>query len=64
VTASFAQRRKTIMNNLLNWYGKTPAHRAILTAAFSQAGVAPTARAETVSIAEFIVLSKKLSEQK
>lgn len=64
VTASFAQRRKTIMNNLLNWYGKTPAHRAILTAAFSQAGVAPTARAETVSIAEFIVLSKKLSGQK
>lgn len=64
VTACFAQRRKTIMNNLLNWYGRTPEHRATLTAALSHAGVAPTARAETVSIPEYRALSEKLKPQK
>ncbi|MCI2172450.1 16S rRNA (adenine(1518)-N(6)/adenine(1519)-N(6))-dimethyltransferase RsmA [Schleiferilactobacillus perolens] len=64
VRASFAQRRKQIMNNLLNWYGRTPAKRVILTDVLSKAGVAPTDRAETVSIPEFITISRELSEKK
>lgn len=62
VRAAFAQRRKTILNNL------RAAARVLelsepVTAALENAGVAPQRRAETLSLAEFAALCKALGAQ-
>ncbi len=56
IDAAFAQRRKTIRNSMsANGYEKDA-----LDAAFAAAGISPTARAETLSTADFIRLAAAL----
>lgn len=60
VQASFAQRRKTIWNNLLSWVGKD--RRELLAEALAQSGIDPVRRGETLSLDEFAHLSRTLYE--
>jgi len=53
--ASFAQRRKTILNNLINFIGKE--QKAELEVALNAAGIDPKRRGETLSLEEFARLS-------
>ena len=56
IDAAFAQRRKTIRNSMsANGYEKDA-----LDAAFAATGISPTARAETLSTADFIRLAAAL----
>lgn len=58
VDAAFAQRRKTIRNSMsANGFDK-----GALDAAFERCGIAPTARAETLSTAEFVALARALAQ--
>ncbi|WP_209853008.1 16S rRNA (adenine(1518)-N(6)/adenine(1519)-N(6))-dimethyltransferase RsmA [Paenibacillus sediminis] len=59
VQSSFAQRRKTISNNLKNRYF-SGGERAELDRLLNEAGIAPNRRAETLSIEEFANLSNIL----
>lgn len=57
VDAAFAQRRKTIRNSMsANGFAKQA-----LDAAFEQTGIAPTARAETLSVEDFVRLAVELA---
>lgn len=57
IDAAFAQRRKTIRNSMsAKGYDK-----AALDAAFEAAGISPTARAETLSVQDFIRLAQALA---
>lgn len=58
VQASFAQRRKTLANNLTAFVGKE--HREALVALLEGIGVAPVRRGETLSIKEFGAVSEAL----
>ncbi|GIP36324.1 16S rRNA (adenine(1518)-N(6)/adenine(1519)-N(6))-dimethyltransferase RsmA [Paenibacillus sp. J2TS4] len=59
VQAAFAQRRKTIANNLLaRFYGK--GERARLEKILESAGIDPTRRGETLSIHEYARLSNQI----
>ncbi len=58
VRMAFAQKRKTLSNNL-RAAGYAPAE---ITAALGQAGVPPQARAESITIDSFALLSKLLAE--
>ncbi|MFD1393083.1 16S rRNA (adenine(1518)-N(6)/adenine(1519)-N(6))-dimethyltransferase RsmA [Lacticaseibacillus jixianensis] len=60
VRGSFAARRKTLWNNLTNLFGKDDATKAKLTAALASVAVAPSARAETLSIPQFADLAEAL----
>jgi 16S rRNA (adenine1518-N6/adenine1519-N6)-dimethyltransferase len=53
---SFGQKRKTLWNNLKSKYPK-----ARLTAALAEAGVKPTARAETLSLAKSAAIFRALN---
>lgn len=58
VEAAFAQRRKTIRNSMsANRFGKDE-----LDAAFAATGIAPAARAETLSVEDFIRLAEVLAD--
>jgi 16S rRNA (adenine1518-N6/adenine1519-N6)-dimethyltransferase len=59
--ASFAQRRKTLWNNLLTKFGKD--HKDQLILALERSGIDPVRRGETLSIAEFAMLAEKLQEE-
>lgn len=59
VDAAFAQRRKTIRNSM----GSNGFEKAALDRAFELCGVAPTARAETLTTSTFIELAGALSVQ-
>ncbi|MDM8274866.1 16S rRNA (adenine(1518)-N(6)/adenine(1519)-N(6))-dimethyltransferase RsmA [Enorma phocaeensis] len=56
VDAAFAQRRKTIRNSM----GANGFDKRALDAAFESADIAPTARAETLSVEDFIRLARAL----
>lgn len=59
VQASFAQRRKTIYNNLgAQFFSKENKKQAEII--LLESGIEPSRRAETVSIAEYAVLSRNL----
>lgn len=60
VQSSFAQRRKTLMNNLSSWLGKD--RREQLTSLLEQIGIDPGRRGETLSLDEFAKLSTTLHE--
>ena len=60
VQASFAQRRKTIHNNLSSWLGKN--HREALTGVLQTLGIEPVRRGETLSLEEFGSLADALLE--
>ncbi|WP_276357713.1 16S rRNA (adenine(1518)-N(6)/adenine(1519)-N(6))-dimethyltransferase RsmA [Cohnella caldifontis] len=59
VHAAFAQRRKTIANNLAAISGKE--RKAELTALLAEIGIAPERRAETLSLEEFARLDAALA---
>ena len=57
IDAAFAQRRKTIRNSMsANGFAKD-----VLDAAFEVCGIAPTTRAETLGVADFVCLARELS---
>ena len=56
IDAAFAQRRKTIRNSMsANGFAKD-----VLDAAFEACGIAPTTRAETLDVADFVRLAQEL----
>ena len=57
IDAAFAQRRKTIRNSM----GANGFEKDALDAAFAACGIAPTARAETLSPEDFVRLEGVLS---
>lgn len=60
VRASFAQRRKTLNNNLLNNLPQLKKDKSTLEACFQEASIEGTRRGETLSIQEFATLSNVL----
>ena len=58
--SSFAQRRKTILNNLTSQLPQGKEKKDLILDALSQAGVEPTRRGETLTIQEFGRLSDEL----
>ncbi|MGX1266566.1 16S rRNA (adenine1518-N6/adenine1519-N6)-dimethyltransferase [Rossellomorea marisflavi] len=58
--ASFAQRRKTILNNLTSQLPQGKEKKDLILEALSKASVDPTRRGETLSIEEFGILSDAL----
>jgi len=60
VRASFAQRRKTLNNNLLSNFSQLKKDKSILETCLSEAGIVGTRRGETLSIQEFATLSNSL----
>ena len=60
VRASFAQRRKTLNNNLLNNLPLLKKDKSKLEACLEEAGIVGTRRGETLSIQEFATLSNSL----
>ncbi len=62
VRASFAQRRKTILNNLTNNLPRGKELKEQIEQALLQADIQPQRRGETLSIQEFARLSDKLNE--
>lgn len=60
VHASFAQRRKTLSNNLAALAGKE--RKAELAALLTGCGIQPERRGETLSLQEFAVLTEALAE--
>lgn len=57
VDAAFAQRRKTIRNSM----GANGFDKEALDAAFERCGIAPSTRAETLSTAAFVALTRALA---
>lgn len=64
VRASFAQRRKTLMNNLVNNLQGIPKDKDLLEQMLQEAGIDPKRRGETLTIEEFGRLSDALYNQK
>lgn len=67
VRAAFAKRRKTLINNIasstfLALYENSKLDRKILTTAIEDSGLSPSARAETLSYEEFVILTSKISK--
>ncbi|SIC97357.1 dimethyladenosine transferase [Mycobacteroides abscessus subsp. abscessus] len=58
--ASFAQRRKTILNNLTSQLHEGKQKKEAILAALETAGIEPSRRGETLSIGEFGRLSDEL----
>jgi 16S rRNA (adenine1518-N6/adenine1519-N6)-dimethyltransferase len=58
--ASFAQRRKTILNNLTSQLPEGKSKKEQVLAALDAAGIEPTRRGETLSLQEFGKLSDEL----
>ncbi|MGE6261218.1 16S rRNA (adenine(1518)-N(6)/adenine(1519)-N(6))-dimethyltransferase RsmA [Heyndrickxia sporothermodurans] len=58
--ASFAQRRKTILNNLINQLPNGKEMKDAISAALSNLNIDPSRRGETLSIQEFASLSNAL----
>lgn len=58
VKAAFSQRRKTLANSLAGGLGR---ERDTIIPALQEAGVEPTRRAETLSIAEFAAVTRALA---
>lgn len=63
VRAAFAQRRKTIRNNMVTAFGKEAAVKEGIDQAFKEAGIDSKRRGETLTIAEFARLSNALIKQ-
>ncbi|KAB2328856.1 16S rRNA (adenine(1518)-N(6)/adenine(1519)-N(6))-dimethyltransferase RsmA [Cytobacillus depressus] len=61
IRASFAQRRKTLLNNLTSHLPDGKQKKEEIIAALEQAGIEPGRRGETLSIEEFARLSDGLS---
>lgn len=57
IKASFAQRRKTLLNNLTSYLHEGKQKKKEILSALEQAGIDPSRRGETLSIEEFARLS-------
>lgn len=62
VRGSFVQRRKTILNNLMQTLPDGKARKPLIEQALAEASVDPRRRGESLSISEFAVLTEKLNE--
>ncbi|MFN2748225.1 16S rRNA (adenine(1518)-N(6)/adenine(1519)-N(6))-dimethyltransferase RsmA [Bacillus sp. z60-18] len=62
VKASFAQRRKTLLNNLVNNLANGKEHKADIEKALQDSQIDGKRRGESLSIEEFAVLSEHLSK--
>lgn len=62
IQMAFTQRRKTIWNNVRNYYQNGEADQTKLAEGFEQAEIDPERRAETLTVYEFEELFNKLSE--
>jgi 16S rRNA (adenine1518-N6/adenine1519-N6)-dimethyltransferase len=62
--SAFQLRRKTLWNNLQNFYGKDEATKRWLTQALEAASIEPSRRGETLSLAEFAALSNALENSR
>ena len=60
VRGAFMHRRKSLWNNLQGLYGKEATTKEKLTQALTQAEIAPSIRAERLTIADFIRLADSL----
>lgn len=60
---SFAQRRKTLLNNLTNGLPNGKEKKESIVHALDRAGIDPTRRGETLSLEEFARLSDELFDQ-
>lgn len=60
---SFAQRRKTLLNNLTNGLPNGKEKKESIVHALDRAGIDPTRRGETLSLEEFACLSDELFDQ-
>jgi 16S rRNA (adenine1518-N6/adenine1519-N6)-dimethyltransferase len=58
--ASFAQRRKTLLNNLTSQLPDGKQKKEEILTALSETGIDPTRRGETLSLEEFAALSEQL----
>jgi 16S rRNA (adenine1518-N6/adenine1519-N6)-dimethyltransferase len=58
--AAFAQRRKTLLNNLTSQLPDGKQKKAEIIAALTASGIDPSRRGETLSLAEFALLSSEL----
>lgn len=56
IKGSFSHRRKSLWNNMLQTYGKDPATKDKITAAFAAADIAPSVRAERLDLTQFTQL--------
>ena len=54
--AAFATRRKTLANSCKNYFSNTPEIQAALPELFSQAGIDPRRRGETLTLEDFVRL--------
>jgi len=61
VRTAFAMRRKTLLNNLTHGFGIT---KAACVALLEDAGIEPSRRGETLSLAEFAEITKVWSREK
>lgn len=64
VRASFAQRRKTLLNNLTSNVSSIPKDKDLLERTLLEIGIDPKRRGETLTIEEFAKLSNTLYEQR
>ncbi|RLQ91694.1 16S rRNA (adenine(1518)-N(6)/adenine(1519)-N(6))-dimethyltransferase RsmA [Falsibacillus albus] len=58
--ASFAQRRKTILNNLTSQLPDGKSKKEVILGSLEKAGIEPTRRGETLSLDEFARISNEL----
>ncbi|GAB5052826.1 16S rRNA (adenine(1518)-N(6)/adenine(1519)-N(6))-dimethyltransferase RsmA [Pediococcus ethanolidurans] len=62
VHACFAHRRKTLWNNLLGMYGKTPEVKESLTKVLEKLSIKPGIRPERLTVVDFIRLTNELEK--
>ena len=60
--ASFTHRRKTLWNNLTNYFGKSEEVKEKLTQALEMAQLSPSVRGEALTLADFARLANSLEE--
>ena len=62
IRSSFMQKRKSLMNNLLNWLGRTDENRNKIKNVFEKCNIAENARGEQVSIPQFKQMAIELKK--
>lgn len=63
IRSAFAQKRKSLMNNFLNWLGRTDENRAMIKEVFNDCEIAENARGEQVSIEQYKQMAKELKQR-
>lgn len=62
IRSSFAHKRKSLMNNLLNWQGRTDENRQKIKQVFESCGIEENARGEQVSIEQYKKMAVELKK--